>query len=127
MSKKIEKMRWRAEDKIYRKDEWVRQDTDELLGLEQKLNELELSDKERKVVDDYTACMESKQDRMGYLLYEAGMKDARRKMRIRRIVGRLSFAAAVTAVLVIWHEKIMDRLQEILRILHWETGEDEQV
>lgn len=127
MSKKIEKMRWRAEDKIYRKDEWVRQDTDELLGLEQKLNELELSDKERKVVDDYTACMESKQDRMGYLLYEAGMKDARRKMRIRRIVGRLSFVAAVTAVLVIWHEKIMDRLQEILRILHWETGEDEQV
>lgn len=127
MSKKIEKMRWRAEDKIYRKDEWVRQDTDELLGLEQKLNELELSDKERKVVDDYTACMESKQDRMGYLLYEAGMKDARRKMRIRRIVGRLSFVAAVTAVFVIWHEKIMDRLQEILRILHWETGEDEQV
>lgn len=127
MSKKIEKMRWRAEDKIYRKDEWVRQDTDELLGLEQKLNELELSDKERKVVDDYTACMESKQDRMGYLLYEAGMKDARRKMRIRRVVGRLSFAAAVTAVLVIWHEKIMDRLQEILRILHWDTGEDEQV
>ena len=35
MSKKLEKMRWRAEDRIYRKDEWVRQDTDELLGLEQ--------------------------------------------------------------------------------------------
>lgn len=68
-------MRWRAEDRIYRKDEWVRQDTDELLGLEQKLNEMELSEKDRKVVDDYTACMESKQDRMGYLLYEAGMKE----------------------------------------------------
>ena len=48
-----------AEDRIYRKDEWVRQDTDELLGLEQKLNEMELSEKDRKVVDDYTACMES--------------------------------------------------------------------
>ena len=52
MSKKLEKMRWRAEDRIYRKDEWVRQDTDELLGLEQKLNEMELSEKDRKVVDD---------------------------------------------------------------------------
>ena len=41
MSKKLEKMRWRAEDRIYRKDEWVRQDTDELLGLEQKLNEMD--------------------------------------------------------------------------------------
>ena len=101
MSKKLEKMRWRAEDRIYRKDEWVRQDTDELLGLEQKLNEMELSEKDRKVVDDYTACMESKQDRMGYLLYEAGMKDARRKMRIRKAVCRISFAAAVAAILVI--------------------------
>lgn len=54
MSKKLEKLRWRAEDRIYRKDEWVRQDTDELLGLEQKLNEMELSEKDRKVVDDYT-------------------------------------------------------------------------
>lgn len=119
-------MRWRAEDRIYRKDEWVRQDTDELLGLEQKLNEMELSEKDRKVVDDYTACMESKQDRMGYLLYEAGMKDARRKMRIRKAVCRISFAAAVAAILVIWHEKTLDKLQEILHMLHWEMDEDEQ-
>ena len=104
----------------------VRQDTDELLGLEQKLNEMELSEKDRKVVDDYTACMESKQDRMGYLLYEAGMKDARRKMRIRKAVCRISFAAAVAAILVIWHEKTLDKLQEILHMLHWEMDEDEQ-
>ena len=126
MSKKLEKLRWRAEDRIYRKDEWVRQDTDELLGLEQKLNEMELSEKDRKVVDDYTACMESKQDRMGYLLYEAGMKDARRKMRIRKAVCRISFAAAVAAILVIWHEKTLDKLQEILHMLHWEMDEDDQ-
>ena len=126
MSKKLEKLRWRAEDRIDRKDEWVRQDTDELLGLEQKLNEMELSEKDRKVVDDYTACMESKQDRMGYLLYEAGMKDARRKMRIRKAVCRISFAAAVAAILVIWHEKTLDKLQEILHMLHWEMDEDEQ-
>lgn len=77
MSKKIEKMRWAAEDKIYRRDEWIRQDNEELLMLEKRLNNLDLSERDRKVVDDYAACMESKQDRMGYLLYEAGMKDAR--------------------------------------------------
>ena len=77
MSKKIEKMRWAAEDKIYRRDEWIRQDNEELLMLEKKLNDLDLSERDRKVVDDYAACMESKQDRMGYLLYEAGMKDAK--------------------------------------------------
>lgn len=39
MSKKIEKMRWAAEDKIYRRDEWIRQDNEELLMLEKKLND----------------------------------------------------------------------------------------
>ena len=55
MSKKIEKMRWAAEDKIYRRDEWIRQDNEELLMLEKKLNDLDLSERDRKVVDDYAA------------------------------------------------------------------------
>lgn len=41
MSKKIEKMRWAAEDKIYRRDEWIRQDNEELLMLEKRLNDLD--------------------------------------------------------------------------------------
>ena len=44
MSKKIEKMRWAAEDKIYRRDEWIRQDNEELLMLEKRLNDLDLSE-----------------------------------------------------------------------------------
>ena len=55
MSKKIEKMRWAAEDKIYRRDEWIRQDNEELLMLEKRLNDLDLSERDRKVVDDYAA------------------------------------------------------------------------
>ena len=55
MSKKIETMRWAAEDKIYRRDEWIRQDNEELLMLEKKLNDLDLSERDRKVVDDYAA------------------------------------------------------------------------
>ena len=54
------------------------------------------------------------------------MKDARRKMRIRKAVCRISFVAAVAAILVIWHEKTLDKLQEILRVLHWEMDEDDQ-
>lgn len=116
MSKKIEKMRWRAEDKIYRRDEWVRQDNEELLVLEEKVKDLELAEKEQKVVDDYIACMESKQDRMGYLLYEAGMKDAKRKIRIRKALGRLSLAAVAAAILVFWHETTLNKIQEVLHL-----------
>lgn len=111
MSKKIEKMRWAAEDKIYRRDEWIRQDNEELLMLEKRLNDLDLSERDRKVVDDYAACMESKQDRMGYLLYEAGMKDAKRRIRIRKMIGRLSIAAVAATILVFWHEKISHQVK----------------
>ena len=44
MSKKIEKMRWAAEDKIYRRDEWIRQDNEELL-MTDELREFILSSK----------------------------------------------------------------------------------
>ena len=111
MSKKIEKMRWAAEDKIYRRDEWIRQDNEELLMLEKRLNDLDLSERDRKVVDDYAACMESKLDRMGYLLYEAGMKDAKRRIRIRKMISRLSIAAVAATILVFWHEKILNQVR----------------
>lgn len=116
MSKKIEKMRWAAEDKIYRRDEWVRQDNEELFVLEKELNDLELSEKDRKIVDSYAACMESKQDRMGYLLYEAGMKDAKRKIRIRKVISKLSITAAAAVILVVWHETTLNKLQEIMHM-----------
>lgn len=116
MSKKIEKMRWAAEDKIYRRDEWVRQDNEELFVLEKELNDLELSEKDRKIVDSYAACMESKQDRMGYLLYEAGMKDAKRKIRIRKVISKLSITAAAAVILVVWHETTLNKLHEIMHM-----------
>ena len=118
MSKKIEKMRWAAEDKIYRRDEWIRQDNEELLMLEKRLNDLDLSERDRKVVDDYAACMESKQDRMGYLLYEAGMKDAKRRIRIRKMIGRLSIAAVAVTILVFWHEKILNQVRHRLESVY---------
>lgn len=117
MSKKIEKMRWRAEDRIYNQDEWVRQDNEELLLLEQKLEDLDLTEKEREVIDNYIACRESREDRMGYLLYKAGMKDTKRKIKIRKTISRLVCAAAVGTVIVILHEKKIDTLHEIKTLL----------
>lgn len=127
MSKKIEKMRWAAEDKIYRKDEWIRQDNEELFVLEKKLNDLELSEKDRKIVDDYTACMESKQDRMGYLLYEAGMKDTKRRIRIRKAVGRLSLAVGATVLVVFCHEATLNKIRGMLQLdkIHFDKDTNE--
>lgn len=117
MSRKIEKMRWKAEDRIYSRDEWVRQDNEELLCLERELEDLELSKEERRVIDNYIACRESKEDRMGYLLYKAGMNDAKRRMKIQKAISRLICIAAVGSGIVILHEKKIDALREIKTML----------
>lgn len=113
MSKKVEKMRRAAEEKIYRKDEWIGQDEAELAYLERQLEELELSKEEQKVVDQYIACREDKEDRMGYLLYQAGMKDARRRMWIRKAIRRLAGIAVIGVGLLWWYKKNTDKVQAI--------------
>ena len=113
MSKKVEKMRRAAEEKIYRKDEWIGQDEAELAYLERQLEELELSKEEQEVVDQYIACREDKEDRMGYLLYQAGMKDARRGIRIRKAIRRLAGIALIGVGLLWWYKKNTDKVQAI--------------
>lgn len=113
MSKKVEKMRRAAEEKIYRKDEWIGQDEAELAYLERQLEELELSKEEQEVVDQYIACREDKEDRMGYLLYQAGMKDARRRMRVRKAIRRLAGIAVIGVGLLWWYKKNTDKVQAI--------------
>lgn len=117
MSKKVEKMRRAAEEKIYRKDEWIGQDEAELAYLERQLEELELSKEEQEVVDQYIACREDKEDRMGYLLYQAGMKDARRRIRIRKAIRRLAGIALIGVGLLWWYQKNTDKLQNIKNII----------
>ena len=116
MSKRIEKMRWAAEDKIYRKDEWVRQDNEAILSLEQKLDKLDLSEEERAVVDEYIACRESKEDRMGYLLYKAGMTDTKRRMRIRKFISKLLLITTIGGGALLWYKKNQDRVKDIKSI-----------
>ena len=116
MSKRIEKMRWAAEDKIYRKDEWVRQDNEAILSLEQKLDKLDLSEEERAVVDEYIACRESKEDRMGYLLYKAGMKDTKRRTRIRKFISKLLLITTIGGGALLWYKKNQDRVKDVKSI-----------
>lgn len=113
MSKKVEKMRRAAEEKIYRKDEWIGQDEAELAYLERQLEELELSKEEQEVVDQYIACREDKEDRMGYLLYQAGMKDARRRIWIRKAIRRLAGIVLISVGLLWWYKKNTDKVQAI--------------
>lgn len=113
MSKKVEKMRRAAEEKIYRKDEWIGQDEAELSYLERQLEELELSKEEQEVVDQYIACREDKEDRMGYLLYQAGMKDARRRIWIRKAIRRLAGITLISVGLLWWYKKNTDKVQAI--------------
>lgn len=113
MSKKVEKMRRAAEEKIYRKDEWIGQDEAELAYLERQLEELELSKEEQEVVEQYIACREDKEDRMGYLLYQAGMKDARRRIWIRKAIRRLAGITLISVGLLWWYKKNTDKVQAI--------------
>lgn len=117
MRKKVEKMRRAAEEKIYRKDEWIGQDEAELAYLERQLEELELSKEEQEVVDQYIACREDKEDRMGYLLYQAGMKDARRGIWIRKAIRRLAGITLISVGLLWWYKKNTDKVQAIWK--HW--------
>lgn len=52
------------------------QDNADLLELEHKYDNLQLTLSERRVVDDYIACILSRQERMELLIYYAGRNDA---------------------------------------------------
>ena len=39
------------------------------------------------------------------------MKDAKRRIRIRKMIGRLSIAAVAATILVFWHEKILNQVR----------------
>ena len=52
------------------------QDNADLLELEHKYDNLQLTLSERRVVNDYIACILSRQERMELLIYYAGRNDA---------------------------------------------------
>lgn len=52
------------------------QDNADLLELEKRYNSLRIPHNTRRVIDDYIACILSRQERMESLIYYAGRRDA---------------------------------------------------
>ena len=86
----------------------------------QRVMKKELSERKQKilqaVVDEYIACRESKEDRMGYLLYKAGMKDTKRRMRIRKFISKLFVITIIGGGALLWYKKNQDRVKDIKSI-----------
>ena len=71
-----EKMRNESMHKINQEERDIVQDNADLRELEMRYDHLDIPDKERRIIDDYIACILSRQERMEALIYYAGRIDA---------------------------------------------------
>lgn len=131
MSKRIKRMKQAAEDIICRKDAVIKQNSEELQRLRNQYENLELSAEDKQVIDDYIACKEARADRMAERLYEKGMKDVKRCIRIRKLIRRCVVLAAIFGVVLVEYDrndKRWDKLDKILKLFpDAEETESEEV
>ena len=62
--------------KIFDTDEYIQQDNGDLVYLEERYSSLNIPHVIRRVIDDYIACLESRNERYADMSYVAGMGDA---------------------------------------------------
>lgn len=97
----------------------IRQNSEELQGLKEQYENLELSAENKQVIDDYIACKDARADRMAEKLYEKGMKDVKRRIRVKKLVRRCVVLAAIVGVVLVEYDKNdkrWDRLDKILKL-----------
>ena len=119
MSKRTRRMKQAAEDRIIRKDAVIRQNNEELQGLKDQYESLEISAEDKQVIDDYIACKDARADRMAEKLYEKGMKDVKRRIRIRKLIRRCVVLAVIVGVVLVEYDrndKRWDKLDKILKL-----------
>lgn len=63
-------------EKINSTDPDIMQDNSDLRELERRYEALDIPYKDRRVIDDYIACIYSRAERMETLMYYEGMKNA---------------------------------------------------
>lgn len=63
-------------EKINSTDPDIMQDNSDLRELERRYEALDIPYKDRRVIDDYIACIYSRAERMETLMYYKGMKNA---------------------------------------------------
>ena len=107
MSKKTRRMKRAAEEKINRKDAAIRQ----------QYEGLDICDEDKKVIDNYIACKDAWAERMAEKLYEKGMKDVKRRIRIRKLIRRCVVLAAIVGVVLVEYDKNDKRWEKLDRIL----------
>lgn len=119
MSKRIKRMKQAAEDRICRKDAVIRQNSEELQGLKDQYESLEISAEDKQVIDDYIACKDARAKRMAEKLYEKGMKDVKRRIRIKKLIRRCVVLVAIVGVVLVEYDKNdkrWDKLDKILKL-----------
>ncbi len=97
----------------------IRQNSEELQGLKEQYENLELSAENKQVIDDYIACKDARADRMAEKLYEKGMKDVKRRIRVKKLIRRCVVLAAIVGVVLVEHDKNdkrWDKLDKILKL-----------
>ena len=73
---KTEEIRKQSIQQININNPDIVQDNADLQELEQRYEKLDISHAIRRVIDDYIACIMSRQERMESLIYYAGREDA---------------------------------------------------
>lgn len=119
MRKRTKRMKQAAEDRICHKDAVMRQNNEELQGLKDQYENLDISAGDKQVIDDYIACKDARADRMAEKLYEKGMKDVKRCIRIRKLIRRCVVLAAIVGVVLVEYDrndKRWDKLDKILKL-----------
>ena len=119
MRKRTKRMKQAAEDRIRRKDAVIRRNNEELQGLKDQYENLDISAEDKQVIDDYIACKDARADRMAEKLYEKGMKDVKRCIRIRKLIRRCVVLAAIVGVVLVEYDrndKRWDKLDKILKM-----------
>ncbi len=97
----LEVMRKQSRLKFSLSDKYLQQDNADLILFQNRYADLNMHYTVRRVMDDYIACMHSKEERLAELSYYAGIKDA---VTLMKSVGMLPEKATVTAALEQYHQ-----------------------
>ena len=74
MLQNIEKMVM-EQQKVNENDSYIKQDNEDLKYLEGRYDQLQLPHAVKRVIDDYIACLQTRDERYSDLAYAAGIKD----------------------------------------------------
>ena len=94
MLQNIEKMVM-EQQRVDENDSYIRQDNEDLKYLEERYDQLQLSHTVKRVIDDYIACLQTRDERYSDLAYAAGIRDT---ISLLQGMGMLNGTAAISEI-----------------------------